>query len=207
MAVLAWPSRWNDDFNGWGRLALLPYVLLLPPVFGLASTAFRAFATTEGGVSKSLQLAVAKIALLAPCAIVISFVQRDTSFAAIEGVSMNSPRMATLLICSLFLVTFGGVSIIQEFSPRAMGEFESSFDHNLRWEAQTAELIWRDWFEPGSWWRLRPVALSALRAYGFWAFVWLLKNVAATSVLLPTTFTAHVCTPPPLQSLLLPEPK
>ena len=140
---------WQDEFHGWDRFALLPYVLLLPPVFGVAGTAFDSWATHDERQTKKLHARASMLALLGGAAVAVSYVQYNMSYAQFELAPLRSWQVITVLGCSMLLFFFGGSWLAYEMAPRRMGEFDDDFDHNLLWEAKTAELVWRSWLLPG----------------------------------------------------------
>ena len=140
----------------------------------------------------SPQVNAVMLAFTGSMAVTISFIQRTTSWTEFENASLRSWEVLITVSCSLSLLFFGAWWLAVEMAPKSMGEFDSAFDNNLRWEAESRDLVWRSWLVPGSYWRLRPEVLSVLRMYGFWGLVWGVKNAAAISVLHPTVYEAHI---------------
>ena len=206
------PPSWAGAFNGWGGSFLAVFIPCFAPVCSVAGTVFEWWSTREAHVrrlvQKRLVFTIGMFVPLAAAAGGTMAVELSYSPQEIELAPLVAPQVLLLLACDLVVITLGIAWLLVELRPQSSGlggHEHFVFDANLQWEARTALLAWKHWFNTKreerrarrlhSWWRhahLVPALTSFLQLYGFWVLVWIVKNVLAYFILLPACFDAHL---------------
>ena len=182
--------------NGWGSLALLPVLFLLPSISSVGGLVFESYYAPHSwadGVAVSRLRNASMLLLLFFCAAIGSAVYMST-VAFNDFMPISRDRDANLFVVAAILLLVGGASaFIWELLPQRPPSH--AFDANLFFETRSAALLRQPWLRRArSWcgWVVRPEVCDVARMYVFWVLVWGAKTAFAASTLIPAVFSAHL---------------
>ena len=192
VVILTRPPSWSAYFNGWGSAFLAVAVLALAPLSSASGAIFELWSTGEArartALKKQLGFTLVLAAPLLAAAAGLVALQSSHSLDELESTDLASRTVVGFLLCGAVVVVLGVAWLVREMRPTAHLRM---FDSHLQWEARTSSLAWSSWLVPRSWCELKPEVASIVRMHAFWALVWLVKNLLALFVLVPTLFDVH----------------